>query len=221
MEHSFDPLDNLEDLPSQEAIEKKISHRSRGGYFPYKRAIRWAMAFVGKREDEVFSKWTELSWVPEKYRNREGFERIFEPVIRIDGVLYNSRYKVVYTPHRYNAFYIDPDTKLIGYIQPNGHSEYKKRQEESKAKQELTCRIIGDWHQYFKFDGLWYEIKFKFHEWVSDPVTYYWKLPWKFKPDPKRPYNSSYHYITFKRQLSNKELKQNNLQNDIKEYEVV
>jgi hypothetical protein len=116
-------------------------------------------------------------------------------------------------------FYVHPKTKILCHYKPK-KVNYRKIQEEEEAK---TFRILGDYHQLLKFDGIWYEVKGKIIEnsfydnlyeqrgprerliGSFDKPRYYYI--WKDFPHVK---------IVLKRQLSHKELKKYGIANDIK-----
>ena len=118
------------------------------------------------------------------------------------------------------TLYVDPDTRLVCVSKPHKRPNYAKEQQE---KRNQMVRILGDYHQLLKINGIWYEVKGTPKELMNTFSMWLHRYrrcgprdiligedhAW-WRRGSERPYVE----IILKRQLSSKELKKHNLQND-------
>lgn len=161
--------DKLEELPLRDTVRPPDGRRHyRGSDFPYRKIQRFLTSRVGKYWNDVFSEFCHLDWVPRQYKTKEqighsvqlntfikdgkvwyydgGFMGVNERSVDNEGGYYSRR----------DFFYVHPKTGILLHKQPHGHKSYKQQEEERKAK---FMKILGDYHQLLKLDGVWYEVK--------------------------------------------------------------
>jgi len=221
--------DNLEELPGREKFTDHSRDREHDG-FPYKRIRRWIDSCVGRNIDDVIHDFVHLNWVPLQERRASTLRRYieFDTFLKNNEVYYYTEYGMMHQYNNYNNYvsvksgcgktiYVDPVTKMVSvYMGPSAKSKWI----ELRNKQfEARCRILGDYHQLCKIDGIWYEVKGE----VLPPHALGWgyerKNPTDILVEPSFSWQNRntkipYVKIVLKRQLSAKELKKHNLQND-------
>lgn len=226
---SEESLDNL-------SAREKFTDHSRERWrdeFPYKRMRRWIQSCVGRHIDDVIHEFVNSTWIPRHHRRASTLRRYieFDTFLKNGEVYYYIEYGMMGKHNNYSNFmsvkvghrktiYVDPTTKIVSVcVHPS-----KKNTWQLSRKQHFDskCRILGDYHQLCKIDGIWYEIK-------GEIVPSY-ALRWAFDHniDRKKPTDiltepsSNWQNkdikiphvkIVLKRQLSAKELKNHNLQN--------
>ena len=223
---SEESLDNL-------SVREKFTDHSRERWrdeFPYKRMRRWIQSCVGHHIDDVIHEFVNSTWIPRHHRRASTLRRYieFDTFLKNGEVYYYTEYGMMGKHNNYSNFvsvkvghrktiYVDPVTKMVSvYMGPSAKSKWI----ESRNKQfEAKCRILGDYHQLCKIDGIWYEVKGE----VLPPHALGWgyerKNPTDVLVEPSFSWQNKntkipYVKIVLKRQLSAKELKKHNLQND-------
>lgn len=123
------------------------------GLFDYDKAKSWWKSKVGQHFDKVFSEWCDAEWVPPEYRNMEGAEGGFTRTIMLDGILC-AVYRWTVTAN-WHGVYVHPKTKIISYKNRKRGIGYIQKQAKERAK---VFRIIGDYEQLSKVNGIWYKV---------------------------------------------------------------
>ncbi len=154
-----DSFEKLEDLPSRERVALGGGHwgRYKGRDYPHNKVHRFLESRVGVKWDDVFSEFVHLTWIKDEDKTREkiGWDVVFDTML-IDGkVHYLDESWGCPRPigeHRWKSgtFYVHPVTKCLGYAKP------QKKEPEKKPE---TLRILGDYHQLIKVNGIWHEVK--------------------------------------------------------------
>ena len=155
-----DSFEKLEELP----IRDNKRNENKGGYkhhhwdsgYPYKKVRRFLMSRLGVVWDIVFSEFCKLTWLDKVFKNVERLDVIFNTLI-VEGEVYfleegSGIPKPINDYHfwRGETFYVHPITKKLEL------SPKKKQKEESKSE---MYRVLGDYHQLVKIQGIWHEIK--------------------------------------------------------------
>ena len=214
--------DKLETLPSRERCKPYDVWFDYQTNYPWKKIHRFLISNVGQPWAEVCSKFIHLSWVPTEYRTYHHLTRHVEvnTFLRGNDVIYFTNYCTIDQKVEDSwgeLLYVHPETKLLCHKQKK-RIDYIKRRQEKELK---TMRVLGDYHQLLKLNGIWYEVKGT----PYDPVLLTrarWDKPTGPKDrmikDEKGKYNNFSCYsdvkITLKHQLSHKELKHYGLTND-------
>lgn len=138
-----------------------------GKDYPWKKVYRFLTSRVGRPWDRVFSEFCPLKMGSLQYRTQEQIAHsvTFNTFIKDGKVWYFEKYSPNHERQIEDScsgyychseiFYIHPKTKLLCYYKPK-KVNYRKIQAEEEAK---TLRILGDYHQLIKLDGIWYEVK--------------------------------------------------------------
>lgn len=161
--------EKLEQLPKKELKNPRWRHRYYGrkgkwrDSFPWGKVDNFLKANRGKPIDEVFSKYCHLEWLPKEFKVREWFGKTLCLVTEMrDGVVwYQSDYGGDFWPindvsnYHTELYYVHPETRVLEYWH-RSHVSRKKKYAEEQAK---YCRILGDYHQLLKLDGVWHEVK--------------------------------------------------------------
>jgi len=164
-----DSIDYIDNLPNRDKVRPPKDGRDhyRGCDYPWKKVNRFLTSRVGRLWDRVFSEYVHLDWVPRQYKTKEqiGFSVILNTFIKEGKVWYFDRgFGGNERPiencgdgwySHSDIFYIHPTTKILCYYKPK-KVDRQKLQEEEEAK---NFRVLGDYHQLLKFDGIWYEVK--------------------------------------------------------------
>lgn len=222
--------DELDDMASFERFPDLSRDDGRGHYFgcdfPYSRLKRWLRSKVGQNIDMVISDFCHAEWIPKAQRTVAKFKEMVETSTFEKGgkIYYNSRYNTEpqlvdgHTHFRGYLFYVNPRSRALEY--------FKRTPEDYKAihQQELDkrVRILGNYHQLYKQDGIWYEVKGEKTdtEFGRFPYSYnYRRKPTDIlleNPSAWSQQSNKYPYIkiVLKRQLNGKELKKFGLKND-------
>jgi hypothetical protein len=232
-----------EDLPNRAKVRPCGVWREYGKDYPWKKVYRFLVSRVGKPWDRVFSEYVHLDWIPRQYRiqGQIAYSVIFDTFMKDGKVWYYDKH---YANHERqiedcgngfwshsDIFYIHPETKYLCYYKPK-KINYKKRQSEEEAK---TLRILGDYHQLVKLNGIWYEVKGKpqppntYTNYINGRavvVTYKWGNPIgpKDRMIEDNTIKSMFYYprninygsvkIILRRQLNHKELKKYGVKNN-------
>ena len=206
----FTPIEKLDELPSRESSKEVKGWYDRNQDLPWRKGRRWVESKVGKTFNEAFSEWVHLEWVPERYRNKEGFHLFAAETCfyhKTTGELLGRWGYPLYS----GALYVDPTTNIICQVKRKKTKSWRARR---KEEEEKYSRILGPWHQFAKMNGIWYEIQFSYTEIPkTKSSTDYSKTPY-FRLWETSNISSYFFPINMKRQLSHKELKQHNLKND-------
>lgn len=207
-----------------------------GRGFPRRRADRFLKSKVGQKWAHVSSLWTHAEWLEPMYREYHKLTELVETHTFIeDGrVAFYDKYCHHYGRDK-NIFhqFVDEQSSAILYVHPvsktlcfqkaESKAAQKARWEDARAKNMV---ILGDYHQLLKLDGIWYEVwadpdgkHVKSHFGPHTPLLYSKKESDKFFSSVWFIRQSNWLYPRpkiNKRQLSKEQLKQFNLQNDIK-----
>ena len=221
-----------EDKLENEPIRERIKHRSRGGIgkdFNWAHFYGFLESRVGFPIDWVIHEFVNCDWCPAQYRKAsqvaEGVE--MNTYKKGNKVYYfsgwsNGQERCVDDEARYfcrreRFFYVHPDTRILSVVKPAGaKANYTVRYQ---AERDAKVRILGDYHQIYKLNGTWYEVK-------AEPIaedSLVWNKERKSPTDILLETNSSWTFrtskhpyvkITVKRQLNSKELKHHGVKND-------
>lgn len=194
MEHFSDKLiEKLENNPSRQRQRHfKPGWRDKRRHdVDYNRSNNWIRSKIGQHFDKVFSAWCDLEWVPIDRRNMEGIEMHIERVIPVNGILYAQSYCGDLCKN-WHGIYVHPKTKIISLKKDVRGISYKERQRREMLK---YCRILDDYHQIFKIDGIWYDVKTAptythvEYKWVDGPpeivLATFGKNEYITRPGPK------------------------------------
>lgn len=163
----------LDELPLRDKVRPPGGRRHYwGSDYPYNKVHRFIASRVGQYWNDVFSEFCHLDWVPRQYKTKEQISHTVElnTFLKDGKVWYYSNgymganeYPVeddnashgYYTRHE--LYYVHPKTGILCF-RKRKKSNFKKQRAEETAK---TLRILGDYHQLIKLDGLWCEVKAK------------------------------------------------------------
>lgn len=227
MDFNHQPEDKLENLPHFEKFHDYAWDNDDywGKKMPYARLKRWILGQEGKHIDSVIHKFVKLNWLLREYRTLENLRRHIEfDTFMEDGrVCYYPKYMGYWhkkAPYCFvedgasDTTYIHPITRLVTIYHAPTRESWKKRHQ---AEMDAKVRILGDYHQLYKLDGIWYEVKAE----KIDRNRVYWKgysgYGVDLKPDDiiletKSGFMPSFKVI-LKHQLNSKELKKFGLKN--------
>ena len=223
-----DDLEKLDDLPRRERNHDYSWENDDywGKNFPYRRVMRWIESQEGNHIDSVIHKFVNLKWLLPIYRNLDELRRKIEMNTFIENgkICYYSRYMgcwrsktapyYIVENETTKLVYVHPETRLVCIHRPPTRESWKKLEQEKLNKK---LRILGDFHQLYKQNGIWYEIKAE----KIDRNRMYWKGYSRFGVDLKpkdiiletqRGFMPSFKII-MKHQLNKKELKKHGLSN--------
>ena len=159
--------EKLEDLPKVQKMREGLGWRENyGSDYPWNRVKRWVASKAGQPWDKVVSEFVKLKWVPVQYRTHSRLTRYHveaNTFINDDGnICFYDRYSFsrdachVIKESCHEVNYVHPATKLLCYHQKQKRINWKKRDEIEESK---TLRILGDYHQLLKLNGIWYEVR--------------------------------------------------------------
>lgn len=162
-------IEKLEEVPSRSRMrEGSESRRHYRNYnIPYNRIHRFLESRVGKSWNAVFSEFKTLEWIPAEHRTEKVLTwNVERNTILKDGVVqyldegygdYRPINDGYYYSYKWNRFYVHPKTKILCRRENRKKGPtYKERQ---KAKHDEHVKILGDYHQLVKIDGIWHEVK--------------------------------------------------------------
>lgn len=210
--------DKLENMPAREKMHNKTRYPRHKSFYRHFR--RFLEANVGKPVDTVFSDFMNADWVPETERSYDTFSNTVETVTfkRGNDIFYHPKYGIYgernVADNRswwYPLFWVHPQTRTLQITKGTAKYNYRKQRQQELAQK---VRILGDYHQYLKVDGIWYEVK-GFRRPVPQANTRYSYMeigPRDIMIGDKYDF---YITISMKRQLSSKELKALSLKNDL------
>ncbi len=223
--HNDDDIDRIEELPLRERNHDYSWDNDDywGKELPYRRLMRWLESQEGIHIDSAIHKFVNLKWLLPVYRTLGELRRKIEmdTFIEDEKVCFYSSwcYWGKRGPHRIvedegsKIIYVHPTTKLICVHRPPSRESWKKKEQENLDKK---LRLLGDFHQLYKQNGIWYEVK-------AEPIprnrtgnTIGWGEVLKPKDvilETKLGFMPSFKII-LKRQLNKKELKKYNLINN-------
>jgi hypothetical protein len=226
MSLSQDP-EQLENLPSREVIRVSDTYDHYWGEgMPWARMNRWFEAQEGRNVDRVFHDFVHLKWLLAEYRTKEQFRRHIEmDTFVVDGRVcyydaYHSRWQnepwQVVEKQARKTIYVNPTTHTVEIFKPPTDKSWKSRW---YAERAAKVKVLGDYHQLYKKDGIWYEVK---AQKATNRMLHFtpWRCPLK-KPDDilmesgDSPLGQPIQII-LKRQLNSKELRKHGLANDLK-----
>lgn len=222
-------IEKLEDLPRKAKIREGMGYRDYShGDYPWKRVKRWILSKVGQNINDVTKEFVKLLWIPKQYRT---FHQLSNYHIETNTFL-NDKKEICFFlrfPSSHSGYqkvneywndviYVNPVTKVICFHKQK-KTNWTKIYREREAK---TMRVLGDYHQLLKLNGIWYEVKAE----KKHIVTYYQKmyLTKIFSPTDRlipengiAPHNyySTDIKIILKKELNSKELKKFGLKNDV------
>ena len=221
--------DKLENLPTRERIKHR-SHRGNGN-FNYAHFNGFLASRVGQPVDKVIHEFVNCDWCEPRYRTVGHFAETVEmnTFKKADGKIWyfcgwsNGQERCIekdahYFVHREEFFYVHPVTKILCVHKQTSKADYHSKE---RAERKARVRILGDYHQFYKLNGTWYELK-------ATPIpedSLVWNKERKGKHDillessggwnNYRNEKNPYVKITLKRQISSKELKRHGLRNDL------
>ena len=137
-----------------------------GKHLPFQRLKRWFESNEGQHIDSVFHKFVNLKWLLPEYRTKEQFRRMIEiDTFWQDGkVAYYDRYHYYSRNKAYSlvedeaskCLYVHPTTKIVCIFHPKTR---KSQRSEWQMERDARVKILGDYWQLYKQNGLWYEIR--------------------------------------------------------------
>lgn len=223
--------EQLDNLPSRERMLYPKDGRDHywGENFPYKRVESWLRSQVGQHIDSVFSRFVHLDWLDRPWRNLETFKRHVETDTFIeDGeICFYERYShhygqgkpfIILKERHGETLYVHPKSRCLQIQRNNKRHDYRERYRFELAQR---FRVIGDYHQYYKKNGIWYEIKAEPRpaHFIPLPGRDERKGPRDILLEPnnsftRRVSTNPYVKIILKRQLNHDELLRHSLEND-------
>lgn len=234
MHYSDKEIDKFDNLPSREKFPDYSWENDHywGKDFPYSRCQRWLKSCVGKSIDVVISDFVHAEWIPKVHRNLEELRRKIEFNTFVENgkvCYYEDRpFRVAYTGKQieviedqlFKIFYIHPETRKLALHDPQRKPSWKTIWRKNLDK---VLRIVAPYHQYYKEDGIWYEVKAETlpEDFNAERaiLLYSRKGPTDILLEENgnsniTNKNKPFVRVVLKRQLSSKELKKNNLKND-------
>lgn len=226
---NLNDIEKFEDAPKSQKMRDGMERWKRGknrNDYPWNRVGRFLTSRLGQDWDKVVSEFCKLNWVPAEHRTHKQLASYHVEVNTfIEGkeIYYFDKYAGYRGDSQRNvkdyrdAFYVHPETKKLCF---------QKKIKYVPVKTPETMRILGDFWQLLKLDGIWYEVKGKVSDHylsLSDKLKAYSraigpkdrlipdysdKSKWLNLPDI---YSIT---ITYQKQLNSKELKKFNLSND-------
>lgn len=222
-------IEKLEDLPKQERLLPPDDgwDRYHGQNFPNRRLTKWLRANVGNHIDDVFSKFVNLDWIDREYRNLNKFKKYVEIDTFVqdgeicfydDHLMYRGRgrgYEVL-KDRVGDILYINPKSRHL-----QRHIKRARFNAVNQHNLELAkrVRILWDYQQIVKIDGIWFFIKGA----PLPKTSLGWGLDRKGPREPMLEKNSKFRNmdlkipfvkIVMKRQLSREELRKYRVRND-------
>lgn len=228
-------IEKLETLPRKQNMREKMQdcdfYRCRSNY-PWKRVFRFLLSRVGQDFDKVTAEFVKLTWVPSQYR---AFGQLAKHHIEVNTffndsgeICYYDRYSFAReacykVSEQSEVFYVHPKTKLLCFQPRRKKINWKLKHAEEESK---TLRILGDYHQLLKLNGIWYEIRGKSSGYYESLSPAFKRFSRPIGPrDRMIPQSSDNQWvnlpdantivITYQKQLSSKELKKFGLKNDV------
>lgn len=192
---------------------------------------RWLESCEGRHVDSVIHEFVRAKWVPRQFRQAHKLGEYLEMNTFIENgkvCFYDNYPRFSYKNEPYvvvedttsKTFYVHPETRKVCVYRPQSRKSWGTTYRE-KINSKLV--ILGDYHQYYKLDGIWYEVK-------AEPIATHpmhiapcWGAERKGPRDILLEKNDGFHNryenlpfvrITLKRQLSHEELVENTLFND-------
>jgi len=158
--------DNLESLPSRERLKHGGERRSyRDLDFPWRHFIRFLEANVGKNIDKVIHDFVNCDWCPSRFRTAS---KVAESV---EMHTYLKNGKVYFHDSRQHRFFntfercVDQEPMNrwtpFFYVHPDNRTLQVSKRRDIKAKrvEDPNVRVLGNYHQFCKYNGTWYEVK--------------------------------------------------------------
>ena len=219
-------LEKLEELPNKEKPTHTYSDKYYNrNYFPYRRVYRFLRSRVGKLEADIVSEFLKCKWIPATERTYTKFRELVETntfiknkeIYYYDEYAFNGSFERRVKDHRNHyyyscsLFYINPIDKTLQIVPTYPVEPFKKN--------DNTIKILGDYHQFLKLNGVWYEIKAELTKWRDTETKL---LNSNFFVKFFRPHDALINVpwvsnikIVYKKQLNHSELIKNNLKNDL------
>src|SRR5208283_1718072 len=175
-----DSIEYIDNLPSRDKVRPpKDGHdHYKGEDYPWKKVYRFLVSRVGRPWDWVFSEYVHLDWIPHQYKTQEQISHSvrFNTFMRdgkvwfFDKYLSNNERQIEDCGGCWchsDIFYVHPETKILCYYKPK-KVNYRKLQQK---KLDKKLRILGNYHQLYKQNGIWYEVK-------AEPINEkFWRYP--------------------------------------------
>jgi hypothetical protein len=216
------PDERLEEMPRRAAFKEGKSEPKRhynNYFYPYQRMKRFLTSRLGKSVDVVFSDFVHADWVSKEFRNYLSFGRSIELDTFCKGhdIFFYSFSKPIKLSDTWgDTFYVHPKSRVVCLHKSKKHRDWLKDRRDEQAK---TMKILGDYHQLLKLEGIWYEVKgapwAKFY-YINGIVKHDHTKPMLSCNAPTSPYCGRPRIVS-KRQLSSRELVKLGLKNDNKE----
>lgn len=225
----MDLTEKFEDLPRKTKMREGLGWRENSGSdYPWKRVFRFLLSRVGQDFDRVTAIFVNLTWIPPEYRTYHQLARYHvetntfragKDIYFNDHYSYHNRGAVAKISEQYSdLFYVNPDDKTLAYHPKGKKINWKIEREKDEAK---TLRILGDYWQLLKLNGIWYEVKGQKVDtyFVRDAIKkgYATVIGPKDRLIKENEGRSFYKTakVTYKKELSSKELKKFGLKNDV------
>ena len=209
------PEDFFERLPTRISRGVLKHEHDRWHYdtsFPWRHFYGFLKSKVGKHVDKVIAEFTKAAWVPRQFRTYTKFAETVEmntffeagKVFFYDCYDMKPRSVVEYG----DVYYVNPKNKVLCYAKRRSY-DFSSKYANERAK---WIRILDDYHQLLKLDGVWYEVKGETYP-VNSP-SYRWTSPDQPMLENGRRKLFTGIKILLKKQLDSNELHANRLQND-------
>jgi hypothetical protein len=222
--------ETIENLPNWEKFHDYSWENDNyfGKNFPFRRLRRWVEASKNKHIDDVIHDFVNLDWIPKTHKFAHTLKDYIEFDTFMDGkrVAYHCKYQwrnQYYIEDSSNLMvYVHPVTRLVCVFYPPTQKSWHTLEQERLDKK---VRILGDYHQLYKLNGIWYELKatkvrlvtYYQNSTYCRYMKYYQKGPKDILLEENSAWQNNsknpYVKITLKRQLSSKELKKHGLTN--------
>lgn len=161
--------EKLEELPKKQRRDPKENHNERlyskwykwRSSYPYKKVEHFLKDNRGNHIDEVYSKYCKLEWLDKSFKNREWFSKnvYLTTELKDNKILVHKegRYFETLDDTAWisDCYYVHPESHTLKYW----HRSYINWKKKHKEEQSKICRILGDYHQLLKLDGVWHEVK--------------------------------------------------------------
>lgn len=165
-------IEKLEELPSREPTHRhrkpkkgcacSYCQEKRGDNYPWDRVVRWLKSRIGNKWDDIISEFVHADWVPAEHRSyRKLCEHVEDHTFMRNGAVW---FHAAYHPD--NAAEVDKEYGEVIYVDPRtGDLCYKKKTPRTRwtihreEEERKTMRVLGDYHQLLKLNGIWYEVR--------------------------------------------------------------
>lgn len=215
-----DELD-VDNLPTRESARTPDGWPRHDNDMPWNKLHRFLECRVGNFWNDIFSEFVHLEWIPGRLKTREqlAYSVVLNTFMKDGRVYYNGRWErggcekpIEEYGYGGDLFYVHPTSGKLCHIRKKRVNYEKRHQQELDRK----LKILGDYWQLYKKDGIWYEVKAETIPRYESGIGFGPELkPNDIILETKTRFMPSFKTI-LKRQLNSKELKKHGLTNDVK-----